>query len=144
MLTILCERHVQEAIADLARRAVPRECCGVLLGTVEAIVEAVPISNIATDVGRFELDPAEHIHARRDARNRGLLVLGVFHSHVSTPALPSPRDLAEAAYPEYLCGIISLRNADAEFRLFELRPESYEEVRIVIDPDRLSRAEASR
>ena len=139
-----CDARIREAIADAARREAPRECCGLLLGSADAIVEAVSVANISPHIGRFELDPAGHIRVRREARRRGLLVVGVFHSHVNTPAAPSPRDLAEAAYPEYLCGIVSLRSSDAEFRLFELGAESYDEVAIVIDPDRSSRAEGAR
>ena len=144
MRTIQCDARVPEAIAEAARRDAPRECCGLLIGTSDTIVEAIVVTNIASQNGRFELDPAGHINARREARGRGLSVVGVFHSHVSTAAVPSPRDMAEAAYPEYLCGIVSLRDSRAEFRLFELAPEKYDEVTIVIDPGRSNLAEASR
>jgi proteasome lid subunit RPN8/RPN11 len=127
---IRCDARVPGAIADLARREAPRECCGLLLGTATAIAEAVGVTNISPDVNRFELDPAGHIRVRREARDRGLTVVGVFHSHVRVAAVPSARDLAEASYPEYLCGILSLQAEVPAFRLFELRPEGFDEVAI--------------
>lgn len=131
MRVIRCDGAVPAVIAALARQEAPRECCGLLLGPAGAIAEAVPIPNIAADINRFELDPAGHIRTRRDARDRGLSVVGVFHSHVRTPAVPSPRDVAEAAYPEYLCAILSLAAGEPDFRVFEIAGDRFDELTIV-------------
>ncbi|HEX4348481.1 MAG TPA: M67 family metallopeptidase [Vicinamibacterales bacterium] len=144
MRTIRCDARVPDVVRELATREAPRECCGLLVGTAAAITGAVPIANIAQEIGRFELDPAAHIKMRREARECGLEVVGVFHSHVATPAVPSRRDLAEAAYPEYLCGIVSLQNGRTDFRLFELRGDSFDEVEMAIDRSRSSPAAPSQ
>jgi proteasome lid subunit RPN8/RPN11 len=76
---------------------------------------------------RFLLDPGDHIAARRDARSRGLEVLGVYHSHPRSPAEPSERDRAEAAYPEYLSVIVGLGVDPPEVRVFGVENGNFRE-----------------
>jgi proteasome lid subunit RPN8/RPN11 len=41
------------------------------------------------------------------------VLVGIYHSHPTSPAAPSARDLAEAAYPGVAYLIVSLQTADA-------------------------------
>ncbi len=91
----------------------PAECCGVLVGTDDEIVEAVRIRNVAHEPTRYLLDPKGHIDAQRVARERGLGVVGFYHSHPHSSPEPSPTDLAEASYPDDVYLIVSLRADDA-------------------------------
>ena len=50
-----------ETIVAHAREAAPAECCGLLLGRLEQIVEAARTRNIAVRPTRFEIDPQDHI-----------------------------------------------------------------------------------
>jgi proteasome lid subunit RPN8/RPN11 len=70
-------------IVDHAREAAPAECCGLLVGDSGEIVDAIRTRNIAGDRSRFLIDPKDHIDGRRDARRRGLEVVGFYHSHRS-------------------------------------------------------------
>ena len=101
-----------------ARRESPAECCGILLGRPDEIVEAVPVRNVASSPTRYVLDPAEHIAVRRRARGDGLEVLGFYHSHTATPAEPSATDIADATYPGHLYLIVSLVAEPPDVRLF--------------------------
>ncbi len=120
--------EVVEAIVAHAREAAPAECCGVLIGAGSTIVQAVRTRNLSTNPNRFTVDPRAHIHARRDARARGLDVVGFYHSHPHSRAEPSPTDLADANYPGYLYAIVSLRNEPAEVRIFRLEGPAFREV----------------
>jgi proteasome lid subunit RPN8/RPN11 len=82
------------------------------------IVEAVPTRNVADDPNRFLVDPKEHIDARREARRRGLEIVGFYHSHPHSAALPSATDRAEASYPGHLYAIVSLLCEPAEIRIY--------------------------
>jgi proteasome lid subunit RPN8/RPN11 len=114
-------RVALDAIVTHAREAAPAECCGVLLGTGEAVVEAVRTRNVAVEpCARFVVDPKDHIDARRAARTRGLEVVGFYHSHPRSPAAPSETDRAEATYPEQLALIVSLVAEPPEVGLFRL------------------------
>jgi proteasome lid subunit RPN8/RPN11 len=109
----------REAIVAHAVDSAPNECCGFLLGNAQEILEALPARNVADNPAtRFLIDPADHFAVRRLARERGLEVIGFYHSHPASPPEPSPHDLAEFSYPEHLYAIVSLLTEPAEVRLF--------------------------
>jgi proteasome lid subunit RPN8/RPN11 len=75
----------------------PRECCGLLVGTDERLLEAVPLENVAADpLRRYEIAPADYAALIRRCRGRGVAVVGAYHSHPRSEPLPSPSDTAEA------------------------------------------------
>jgi proteasome lid subunit RPN8/RPN11 len=112
---------VLDAIVAHARDAAPHECCGLLIGSAEAIVEATRAANIADGpTSRFLIDPEDHIAGRREARRRGLDVVGFYHSHPDAPATPSDTDVAEASYPEHLYLIVSLAADRPDVALYRL------------------------
>ncbi|MBM3989830.1 MAG: hypothetical protein FJ298_02365 [Planctomycetes bacterium] len=97
-----------------ARRAAPREACGLLVGRrlpgAVAIETLAALENTARDDSAFELEPLDVLAAEREACARGQVVLGAWHSHVDAPAVPSVRDLTRAGYA--LALIVSLREGD--------------------------------
>jgi proteasome lid subunit RPN8/RPN11 len=102
---------VVAAIVRHARQAAPRECCGLLAGAPGDIDEAVPTRNLADSPFRFEIDPVEHIRLNRRLRGTSRQVLGAYHSHPSSAAVPSVSDVAEAHDPAFLHVIVSLVDA---------------------------------
>jgi proteasome lid subunit RPN8/RPN11 len=89
-------RRVETAIVAHARAEAPRECCGLLIGAADEIVDTVAASNIASNpTTRYLIDPQDHLRAIREARGRGLQVIGAYHSHPRSAATPSPTDAAE-------------------------------------------------
>ena len=90
--------NVIERLLSEARRAHPLECCGILLGHGEVIVQAKAAANVHPDPRQhFEIDPQALIDAHRDARDGDLQVLGYYHSHPNGLAEPSATDRAIAA-----------------------------------------------
>lgn len=92
-------------LAPAARRAVeaaaesgfPDEVCGVLLGKAgdePQVLEAHPCRNLDQERSRdrYQLDPAEQLKIEKAARERGLDVLGYYHSHPDHPSLASETD----------------------------------------------------
>jgi hypothetical protein len=77
------------------------------------------------DPNRFEIEPEAHITARRQARARGLAVLGFYHSHPHSSPEPSVTDLLEASYPDHLYLIVGLASHTPQIRLFRYRAEPY-------------------
>jgi proteasome lid subunit RPN8/RPN11 len=113
----VARRALDEMIAA-ARHAKPAECCGVLLGTSGEITEAVPTRNLTDDPNRFLIDPKNHIDARREGRRRGLEIVGFYHSHPRSAAVPSAADLADASYSDHLYAIVSLVAEPAEVLIY--------------------------
>jgi proteasome lid subunit RPN8/RPN11 len=99
---------VRADIVAHAREEAPNECCGLLIGRGSAIHESVRARNLLASPTRYLLDPAVHIAANRSLRGSARAVIGVYHSHPRSPAVPSARDLGEALYPEFIWLIVSL------------------------------------
>ncbi len=118
-----------DAIQRHAAADYPAECCGVLLGNhageVKRVTEVSPLANLRHDaaraqeivplenpereseLNRFLIDPREQLRVEKDARARGLTVLGYYHSHPDHPARPSEYD-REHAWPWYSYVIVAV------------------------------------
>jgi proteasome lid subunit RPN8/RPN11 len=118
-----------EFIRQHGVREYPSECCGVLLGRANGVLKQVTdveaLQNLRHDVSRaqeflpvddptresgrnrFLIDPLDQLRIEKDARARGLEVLGYYHSHPDHPARPSIYD-REHAWPWYSYVIISV------------------------------------
>jgi len=94
-------RSLKDAMLAHARSRPGVEVCGLLGGMDGAARRYYPVTNIAEAPAReFLLDPRDQIDAMRAMREKGEILLGIFHSHPASPAHPSPTDLARAAYPD--------------------------------------------
>jgi len=96
-----------------ARRAYPKECCGLLVGVDEAdsrlVKRVVPMTNVAPLAERrrsFKLDPLAMMDVERSLDGSGLRVVGIYHSHPDHPARPSETD-RQAAWTFYSYLIVS-------------------------------------
>lgn len=91
-----------DALRNHGEETYPHECCGALLGKPAAdgrVVEAIArCGNTRTDSpqNRYHIAPQELVRIQRQARERGLDIVGFYHSHPDHPAQPSSTDLAEA------------------------------------------------
>jgi proteasome lid subunit RPN8/RPN11 len=129
-------RGALESMVSHARATRPAECCGLLVGLVDGVREAIRTGNVATDPNRFEIDPKDHIAARRDARRRGLAVLGFYHSHPHSRAVPSEADRREATYADHVYVIVGFPGAsDAEARAFRFEGGDFVEVELAAVED---------
>lgn len=110
--------------ADRIRRhgedAFPNECCGFLLGKADGdarrVVELFGADNEREDGARYHrfLITAEaNMQSEKEARKKGLDVLGFYHSHPGAPAQPSEYDL-DNAWPWYSYIIVSVKENVAE------------------------------
>ena len=77
------------------------------------------------------IDPRDHLAAIHDGRARGLTVVGFYHSHPRSAAIPSETDRAEAAYPGHLFLIVGLAASDPDLRLYRFTDGNFLEVPLV-------------
>ncbi len=124
MLTLPAALAVE--LRHQAEAAYPEECCGVLLGTPgegnDLVREARACANARGGTrGRYAIAPHDLIAAQRDARARGLLIVGFYHSHPDHPPEPSATDLAEAYWEDCCYVIVAVTSAGAgELRAWRL------------------------
>jgi proteasome lid subunit RPN8/RPN11 len=89
----------------LDEAAKPAEACGLLAGELgDMDIKAVyPCRNAAPPEKLdliYVLDPRDFLDADRQAQSNGWEIIGVYHSHTHTEALPSPTDIADAAHQD--------------------------------------------
>jgi proteasome lid subunit RPN8/RPN11 len=119
--TVYIHPDVINAIVAHATAEAPRECCGLLVGRGSRIDRAVPADNIdPAPERRFLVDPRRHIGLRRELRGGLPTIIGVYHSHPSSPAEPSASDIEEAAYPDFIYFIVSLLPPAPEIRAYRI------------------------
>jgi proteasome lid subunit RPN8/RPN11 len=106
------------------------------LPDVLTVEDAVPTRNASTEPTRYLVEPEDHFRILREARRRGLEIVGAYHSHAITPPVPSERDLAEA-HPHFLYVIASPdwdTGEGCDIRAWWLVDGNFQEVTIVPVP----------
>jgi desampylase len=121
---------VLDAIERQARDTAPDECCGLLLGKDDEVTVSIATRNRAAQPQqRYEIDAADHFGAIRRARRMGLEVVGAYHSHPHSPAVPSETDRREA-FEDFTFVIVG----PAEIRAWRLTSGNFAEVPLVRVP----------
>lgn len=95
-------------LLEEAEAAMPRECCGLLLGEGRRIERSQPAANVSADpFTRFEIDPRALLAAHRIAREGGPQVMGYYHSHPVGEARPSATDCQNSTEDSRIWAIIA-------------------------------------
>jgi proteasome lid subunit RPN8/RPN11 len=97
MVRVTLPQPVIDQMLAHARQEAPNECCGLLVGRRGVVESAVRARNLEASPSRYLIDPQDHFAAMKDARARGMFVVGAYHSHPSGPPTPSASDIAEAS-----------------------------------------------
>ena len=126
----------RQAIAQAAMDRYPSECCGLLVGRRVFVGDQNPahedhrqvVAVVATenawepggldsggpgadrghsDRDRYAIDPAHLLRVQKSARDQGLEIVGIYHSHPDHPAVPSECD-RRLAWPVYSYVIVSV------------------------------------
>ncbi len=98
-----------------AERTYPNECCGVMLGRIEGdnkyVTEALALENAfhGEQGERYEVRPEDLLKAESAAREHGLDLVGIFHSHPDCDAYFSDTDLKNSC-PWYSFVVLSVTN----------------------------------
>ena len=123
----------EEQIAHMrahGERDYPYECCGLMLGQFDGatkrVLETYAISNAREEAAkrnRFLIRPEELMQGEKYAREKGLDVVGFYHSHPDDVAVPSQYDL-EHAWPTYSYIVMSVEKAcTVDLRSWEMESD---------------------
>ena len=110
---------------------------GRLLGAQREVTGAEAVPNLRRDRprDRFELDPGAIVAASARARSAGLELVGFWHSHPESPALPSAEDRA-GAWDDRSCLIVALAAGRVvEHRSFRLVAGALREELLFVAPE---------
>ena len=118
------------AIRAHAESTYPEECCGIMLGQLsdegKILVEVLATQNVwsaettesfpdelgKNKMNRYTIAPAFLLQTQREARDRHLNIIGIYHSHTDTSAIPSEFDRV-CAWHQYSYIIVSVQNGKA-------------------------------
>jgi proteasome lid subunit RPN8/RPN11 len=112
MITI--DREAWRVMVDHAQATYPNECCGAMIGAIDgsekSVKVAVPLDNAFSGEqgARYELRSEDLLKADAEARQRGMDLIGIFHSHPDCDAYFSKTDL-ENSCPWYSFVVLSIK-----------------------------------
>jgi [CysO sulfur-carrier protein]-S-L-cysteine hydrolase len=102
-----------EALVAHARSEDPNEACGLVIGDRPAADGGVPLRleptrNKAASPYRYEIHPDDLLRLTIQTDDADEVFWAIVHSHVRSPAYPSPTDVGLAFYPDALYLLVSL------------------------------------
>ncbi|HEV8061942.1 MAG TPA: M67 family metallopeptidase [Gemmataceae bacterium] len=133
---LLLPRSIYEEMVAHAQAELPAECCGLLAGRLpergdlEAAVRVevrYPLRNELRSPTEYLSEPRSMFEAMRDMRKREIDVIAVYHSHPSTPPIPSKKDLDRNYSEGVINFILGLAGPTPELRGWWLGATGYEE-----------------
>ena len=98
-------RRILDEIIDWSCRGYPNEACGMLAGDAFHDDGGQPtgflgLTNEARSPLRYRIEATEQLRALTAIEDAGEELWAIFHSHVRSPAVPSPTDIRQAALPD--------------------------------------------
>lgn len=112
----------------------PNECCGFLLGQVNAEVahaeQCWPLINELASPTAFRTEAKSVLQAFRQMRQTGQEIVAIYHSHPTSYPVPSATDLQENTYGEAIPWLILGPNQAA--RAWTLRQTDYTELELIL------------
>jgi len=97
----------------IGEKGYPHEICGLLFGrvgeirTVTDVFECGNLNKLKPET-RYDMDPRDYMKGEAFARQKGLDVVGIFHSHPDHPDKASETD-RQAAWPGFSYVIMSIQ-----------------------------------
>ena len=128
---ICLPRKLTNQLLHLAQLSPEQEVCGLVAADSNGNpTTCYPIDNSATTPSnRFQLDPSQQIAAMKQIRDKQQSLFAIYHSHPTSPAVPSTTDIQQANYPDAVHLIISLNTKGVlELRAFKIAEQRVTEL----------------
>lgn len=92
MERIVLTREQIDALVGHAKSEMPNEACAILFGTGETVSDVFLARNADESPAEFTIPDEQLIEAYGMAESAGVDVIGIFHSHPDSEAVPSETD----------------------------------------------------
>jgi [CysO sulfur-carrier protein]-S-L-cysteine hydrolase len=114
-----------------AKKELPNECCGLLAGIVGSselrAVKWYPLINETASPIEYRSEPRSMFEAIKDMRGPGYEIVAIYHSHPTSPPIPSRTDLAQNYSADVVNIIVGLNGPEPTVRAWWLAEDSFEE-----------------
>ncbi len=141
-MNVILTDELQQTIFQQMEATYPNEGGGFLLGTrsddAAQIVDVIHIDNVfetEEQYHRYAMTPQNWMQIEDEADERGLTLLGYYHSHPNSPAVPSEYD-REHALPNFVYIITEVTDGKAvEMRVWRLQKDrnAFDELTLVVN-----------
>ena len=123
-------KQLRSRIFEQMEDTYPNEGGGFLLGELEdncaVILDIIQVDNVFEEeeqYHRYAMTPQDWMRLEDEADDRGLMLVGYYHSHPDSPAVPSEYD-REHALPNFLYIITAVEMGRAtDMRVWKLRAD---------------------
>lgn len=111
--TVALPAAIRAGIVAHAQAELPNEACGLIIGDRSAAdggsaLRWAPTRNRAASPFRYEIHPEDLLRLTIETDDADEVFWAIVHSHVASPARPSPTDIGLALYPDALYVLVSL------------------------------------
>ncbi len=131
---IAIPRKIVQNLLHHAQQSPEQEVCGLISSQNNIPHHSYPIKNTADKPESFfNLDAQQQIQVMAKMRDNNELLFAIYHSHPTTPAIPSSTDIEQANYPDALYIIISLNTKGIlELRGYKINDATFIEVPLLL------------
>ena len=103
-----------------ARAGLPNEACGILAGRDGRAEQFFPAEPDEPSPYYYRIDARDQIRIMTEIEDAGLDLIGIYHSHVSSPAYPSRTDAEQAFWPDATYVIVSLAGGGTDVKGYRI------------------------
>lgn len=123
---------VRDELVAHARAGLPNEACGILAGVDGRVERFFPAESDEPSPYYYRIESRDQIRIMNEIDEAGLDLVGIYHSHTSSPAFPSRTDAEQAFWPDAVYVIVSLARPEADVRGYRIRDMEVTEEELVV------------
>ena len=124
---------LRDEIIAHARDGLPNEACGILAGQDGRVEQFFPAESDEPSPYYYRIEARDQIRIMNAIDDAGLDLVGIYHSHTSSPAYPSRTDAEQAFWPDAVYVIVSLAEPAADVRGYRIQDMTITEVALRVE-----------
>jgi proteasome lid subunit RPN8/RPN11 len=103
-----------------AEAGLPNEACGIIAGLDGTAQRFFPAEPDEPSPYYYRISAEDQIRIMNEIDDAGLDLIGIYHSHVASPAFPSRTDAEQAFWPDAVYVIVSLAGDTPEVKGYRI------------------------
>lgn len=128
----LVQKLYDEMIAH-CRSELPYEACGIVSGVNEKVDSVWKLTNESKSKNRYFVGKDNVQNTLNELVHKGEKILGIYHSHPTTSAIPSRMDLINHPYPNVKMLIVSFKKMDPVMKCYEIKNQHFVEITLIVN-----------
>lgn len=130
---LIIPKQIFSEMLAYCKECYPNEACGILAGKENEVSKIYKMTNIEGSPVSYMIDSKEQFQVMKDMRQNTLSMLAIFHSHPTSTAYPSAKDVELAFYDDVVYIIISLLEKKPVVKGYSISSADIKEVTLIIE-----------